>query len=130
MGAILGNKRKCYIGSSATKTWLAGEQSNSFDLNGNLVETSDKSSEWQTFISGIKGATASVTVFADDSSAEQSTAIGALIAGTKVFVCIGESESSGWSFEAFVSSVSETNDNGAVSQRTINLTASGEVASA
>lgn len=130
MGAILGNKRKCFISSSTNPSWLVGEQSNSFDLNANLVETSDKSSEWQTFISGIKGATASVTVFADTSSAEQTSAIGALIGGTKVNVVIGETASSGWTFEAFVSSVSETNDNGAVAQRTINLTATGEVTGA
>lgn len=131
MGAILGNKRKVFISAaSGNGTWLAGEQTNSFNLNANLVETSDKSSEWQSFISGIKGATASVTVFADDSSAPQTTAISALIAGSKVYVVIGESASSGWTFEALVASVSDTNDNGSVASRVINLTATGEVSAA
>lgn len=127
--AILGNKRKCYIAQDSSVTWLVGEQTNSFDLNANLVEVSDKSDEWQKFISGIKGATASVTVFADKDSEQQQEAIDSLMTGTELFVVIGEGATTagGWKFKALVGSLSETNDNGSVSTRTINLTATGAV---
>lgn len=134
MAAILGNARKCYIGTSLTAgwTWLTGEQTNSFNRSGNLVEVSDKSTVWQQFIAGVRGATAAVTVHADDSDAQQTALINALAAGTKVFVFIGEvtgtssiSLSKGDAFEAYVGAVNDTNDNGAVSTRQIELTVNG-----
>lgn len=138
MGAILGNKKRCYIGTSKdgnTWNWLKGEQSNSLTINANQVETSDKSNSWQSFIYGIKGATADVTVFADDSDAQQTAVLTALMGGTNVFVYIGEvsgesTPSNGFKFEALVASVSDTNDNGSVSSRSISLVATGEVVSA
>ena len=74
MSKILGNARKCYVTTAAgtftpaAANWLTGEVSNSINLNGNLVETSDKSSSWQTFLQGIKGATATVTLPGDTES--------------------------------------------------------------
>ena len=134
MGAILGNKRRCYLGTSngSGYTWLTGEQSNSMNRSGNLIEVSDKSTVWQKFIAGVRGATASVTVHADDSEAQQQAAIAALVNGTSVFVFIGEvgdnnTPSKGDAFEALVGAVNDTNDNGAVSTRQIELTATGDV---
>lgn len=129
----LGNKRRCYIGTSknGTWTWLTGEQSNNFNLSANQVETSDKSSGWQSFIYGIKGATADVTVFVDNKDAQQKAVMSALINGTNVFVFIGELAGStvkeGDVFEALVTSIGDTNDNGSVSSRNISLVATGEV---
>lgn len=133
--AILGNARRCYIGTSLTGgwTWLTGEQTNNFNRSGNLVEVSDKSTVWQKFISGVRGATASVTVHADDSDEQQRGLIDALAEGTKVFVFIGEVTTSGSTvtlskgdaFEAYVGAVNDTNDNGAVASRQIELTADG-----
>lgn len=131
--AKLGNKRKCYIGTSknGTWSWLKGEQSNNYNLSANQVETSDKSNEWQSFIYGIKGATASVTVFTDNADAEQKKMMAAIMNGTNVFVFIGELNGSaikeGDAFEALVTSIGETNDNGSVSTRDISLVATGEV---
>ena len=134
MAAILGNARKCYIGTSLTAgwVWLTGEQTNSFNRSGNLVEVSDKSTVWQKFIAGVRGATASVTVHADDSDAQQTAVINALAAGTKVYVFIGEVTGSGTitlskgdAFEAYVGAVNDTNDNGAVASRQIELTVDG-----
>lgn len=130
--ATLGNKRKFYVGtsSSGSWTWLTGEQSNSFNLNAEMIDVSDKSSEWQQFISGIKGATAEVTVFSG-ADTQQEQLMNALIAGTSVYCFVGElsgqTTSSGYIFEALVSSIGETNDNGAVSSRSISLQVTGEV---
>jgi predicted secreted protein len=130
--ATLGNKRKFYVGTSSSGEWkwLAGEQSNSFNLNAEMIDVSDKSSEWQQFISGIKGATAEVTVFSNSDSQQQQF-MNALIAGTSVHCFVGElsgnDATSGYIFEALVSSIGETNDNGAVSSRSISLQVTGEV---
>ena len=135
--ATLGNARKVYIVTgtdSLTYTWLAGEQSNSFNRTAEAIEISDKSTEWAQFISGKKGATAEVTVYTDDQTTEkQYAAIQALHAGTKVKVFIGTLTGTtpapqyGDLFEALVTAISDTNDNGAVASRTISLTASGAV---
>lgn len=136
MAATLGNSRKAYIGasvsgSSTTYTWLTGEQSNTLTINANQVEVSDKSTTWQKFISGVKGATAEVTVFADNTDTQQKAVIAGLFNGQDVAVFIGSlsgnSPSEGDAFLAVVNSVSDTNDNGSVSTRTISLTANGVV---
>jgi len=135
MAKTLGNGRKCYISTStsswtpAAADWLTGEVSNSVNLNANLVETSDKSTAWQSFIAGIKGATATVTVYADAADTKQQGILSALVAGTTVKVYIGTlgTGGHGYAFDALVASVDETNDNGSVASRTINLTATGAV---
>lgn len=135
MAATLGNSRKAYIGatsgSSTTYSWLTGEQSNTLTINANQVEVSDKSTVWQKFISGVKGATAEVTVFADNNDTQQKAVIAGLFNGQDVAVFIGtldnSSPSEGDAFMAVVNSVSDTNDNGSVSTRTISLTANGAV---
>ena len=133
--AQLGNTRKAYvtIGSSGTPTtWLAGEQTNSFNRTAEAIEVSDKSTEWAQFITGKKGATAEITVYTDDSSAgPQYNMIKALHQGSYVRVFIGvlsgNSASEGDVFTAVVTSISDTNDNGAVASRSISLTATGAV---
>lgn len=135
MAATLGNSRKAYIGatsgSSTTYSWLTGEQSNTLTINANQVEVSDKSTVWQKFISGVKGATAEVTVFADNNDTQQKAVLAGLFNGQDVAVFIGtldnSSPSEGDAFMAVVNSVSDTNDNGSVSTRTISLTANGAV---
>lgn len=133
--AQLGNTRKCYVGTSLTGTWtwLTGEQSSSFNRTQAAVETSDKSSPWQKFIAGIKGATAEVTVHTDDDDTQQKNLISSLAAGTNVFVFIGELTTSGSTatlsagdaFEAVITNISDTNDNGAVASRSISLQVTG-----
>lgn len=136
--AELGNKRRFYLGSSmsgSSWTWLAGEQNNSFNRTAESIEVSDKSTEWQQFISGKKGATASVTVFTDDeSSGPQHNMISALHSGDTVFCFVGKlssgsgsSPSEGDAFEAIITEIADTNDQGAVATRQISLTATGEV---
>ncbi len=136
--ASLGNNRRVYIvttaSSTTTYTWLTGEQTNSFNLTSEAIETSDKSTEWAQFISGKKGATAEVTVYADNTNAQQQAALKALITGADVKVFIGtltgtstKTPSEGDVFSAVVTAISDTNDNGSVATRSISLTANGAV---
>ena len=136
--AVLGNTRRVYIvtgTSTLTYTWLAGEQTNSLNRTAEAIEASDKSTEWQQFIYGKKGATAEVTVYADDDSTKpQHAALTALHKGQTVKVFIGTlttgntpAPSQGDVFEAIVNAVSDTNDQGSVATRNISLTATGAV---
>ena len=54
MTPTTGNKRRAYLVDASTYTWLAGEQNNSVNLNGNLIDISDKSTDWQKWIAGVK----------------------------------------------------------------------------
>lgn len=130
----LGNVRRFYVG--ADKTWLAGEQNNSFNRTANPIEVTDKSVIWQQFIAGVRGATASVTVYADDTTGlPQATILASWAAGQKVQCFIGELDTSGTdpvivsgdAFEAVITSISDTNNNNEVASRDIQLTVSGEV---
>lgn len=133
--AVLGNTRRAYIalGSTGTPTtWLAGEQTNSFNRTAEAIEVSDKSTVWAQFITGKRGATADITVYIDDTANEpQYNAIKALHNGATVRVFIGvlngSTASQGDLFTAIVTAISDTNDNGSVATRSISLTATGEV---
>lgn len=130
----LGNVRRFYVG--ADKAWLAGEQNNSFNRTANPIEVTDKSVVWQQFISGVRGATASVTVYADDTTGlPQATILASWAAGQKVQCFVGELDTSGTdpvivsgdAFEAIITSISDTNNNNEVASRDIQLTVSGVV---
>ena len=135
--AVLGNSRKAYItiGSSGTPTtWLSGEQTNSFNRTAEAIEASDKSTQWAQFLAGKKGATAEVTVYTDDSDAQQVAALTGLHNGSTVKVFIGTlstgtnpAPTAGDLFNAIVTAISDTNDNGSVATRNISLTATGAV---
>ena len=142
VNAKLGNERRFYMtadtsGSIAgkTPTWLAGEQTNNVNRSQDTLEVSDKASgNWKKFIAGMKSMTADVTVYADDSDAQQKKMLDALYEGQNVFCFVGEvtgsdslTASSGDAFEAIVTAVNDTNDNNAVSTRQISLQATGEV---
>ena len=135
--ATLGNNRRVYIvtgSGSLTYTWLTGEQTNSFNRTGEALEYSDKSTVWSQFLSGKKGATAEVTVYADDTNAQQKAVLKALHDGSTVKVFIGTLTtgsspvpSEGDLFEAIVTAIGDTNDNGSVATRSMSLTATGAV---
>lgn len=131
MAASLGNTKKAYIKISSTYTWLACEQSNSLNITQEAVETSDKSTAWAQFLAGKKGATAEITVFADNNDSAQKAALKGIFNGASVDVYIGvlngTTLTSGDAFNAIVTGVSDTNDFGAVSSRTISVTANGAV---
>ena len=135
--AVLGNTRRVYIVTGTTTltyTWLTGEQTNNFNRTSEALEYSDKSTVWAQFLAGKRGATAEVTVYVDDSNAQQKAALKALHDGETVKVFIGTlgtgtnpAPSEGDVFEAIVNAISDTNDTGAVATRTMSLTATGAV---
>ena len=129
--AQLGNVNKFYIKVSSSWTWLTGEQNNSFNRTAEAIEVSDKSTDWAQFIAGKKGATAEVTIFADNSNAAQKNVLASFNSGAEVDIFIGTLSgsipSSGDAAKAIITAVNDTNDFGAVSTRSISLTVSGAV---
>ncbi len=135
--AVLGNTRRVYIVTGTTTltyTWLTGEQTNNFNRTAEALEYSDKSTVWAQFLAGKRGATAEVTVYVDDANTEQKAALKALHDGLTVKVFIGTltsgqspAPSEGDVFEAIITAISDTNDNGSVATRTMSLTATGAV---
>ena len=133
--ATHGNKRKMYLTTASggsSYSWLTGEQSNNLTLEVEMLESTDKSSEWKQFIPGMKGGTAEVTVFADSEDTGQTSLLKSLFKGDKVFCFIGELGSSnspteGDIFEAYVSSISTPSENGSLVTRSVSLQITGEV---
>lgn len=125
-----GNKRRVYLVENTTNTYVVGQTSGSFSLNDELLDVSDKTHEWSEYVSGKKAWSATIGVNLDNAaSAAQIKFLDSLVAGTKVKVFIGvlnaDQQSDGILGEAFVASVEDTFDNGAVSSRSISLTGSG-----
>jgi predicted secreted protein len=133
--ATHGNKRKMYLttaASGSTYAWLAGEQSNNLNLDSEMLEATDKSSQWRQYVPGMKGGTAEVTVFANNTDAGQISLLKSLFKGDKVFCFVGElgsnnTPSEGETFEAYVSSISTPAENGSLVTRSISLQITGEV---
>jgi hypothetical protein len=126
-----GNKRKVYLVENTTNTYVVGQTSGGFSLNDELLDASDKTHEWAEYISGKKAWSATIGVNLDNTaSSMQIKFLESLVEGTKVKVFIGvldaDKQSDGILGEAFVASVEDTFDNGAISSRSITLTGTGE----
>lgn len=133
MAVKSGNKRRVYLttGSGNTRTWIAGEQSNSIDYTNNALDASDKSTEWDQFISGNKNWTATATFNLDNAaSAQQKTLLQSLMNGDAVSIFIGEIGSGsaiaeGMAGTAIITSISETAERNGIITREITFTGSG-----
>lgn len=133
MAVKSGNKRRVYLttGSGNTRTWIAGEQSNSIDYTNNALDASDKSTEWDQFISGNKNWTATATFNLDNAAtAQQKTLLQSLISGAAVSIFIGELGSGnaiaeGMAGSAIITSISETAERNGIITREITFTGSG-----
>lgn len=133
MAVKSGNKRRVYLttGSGSSRTWIAGEQSNSIDYTNNALDASDKSTEWDQFISGNKNWTATATFNLDNAaSAQQKTLLQSLISGAAVSIFIGELGSGsaiteGMAGSAIITSISETAERNGIITREITFTGSG-----
>lgn len=134
--AKAGRKVKAYVGVTADNTttysWLTGEQSNSLNKTQDNLEVTDKSSDWKKFEAGIKGATADITLFVDNTDDQQKALLKSLHQGVKVPIFIGElgnnsAPSDGDTFLALVTNISDTNEVGSVATRSVSLVADGEV---
>lgn len=135
MAAKLGNVNKAYICSGADDItnpqdvkWLGCETSNNLNRTQEAIECSDKGDTWAKFLSGKRAGTFEVTVYADNNDPGQVDAIAGLHAGEKVHFAIGTISGDAFGDSEFcdcvVTGVSDTNDFGAVSTRTISLQSS------
>ena len=133
MAVKSGNKRRVYLttGSGNTRTWIAGEQSNSIDYTNNALDASDKSTEWDQFISGNKNWTATATFNLDNAaSSQQKALLQSLMNGDAVSIFIGELGSGnaiaeGMAGTAIITSISETAERNGIITREITFTGSG-----
>ena len=126
-----GNSRKLYLVDDTTNTYVVGQTSVNTSLSNDLIETSDKLTEWTTYISGKKSWSASVSLNLDNSAtAKQIAFVEGLTKGQKVKVFIGvlsaDKQSDGIVGEAWVASVEDTSDNHSISSRSVSLTGDGE----
>lgn len=134
MAVKSGNKRRVYLttgSGSGTNTWIAGEQSNSVDFTNNAIDASDKSTEWDQFISGNKSWTVSATFNLDNASTQQQKVLlQSLISGASVRIFVGELGSGngvveGMAGTGIVSSISETAERSGIVSREVTITGSG-----
>ena len=133
MAVKSGNKRRVYLttGSGNTRTWIVGEQSNSIDYTNNALDASDKSTEWDQFISGNKNWTATATFNLDNAaSSQQKTLLQSLMNGQAVSIFIGELGSGnaiaeGMAGTAIITAISETAERNGIITREITFTGSG-----
>lgn len=132
--AELGNSRRVYIvtGSGATYTVLKGEQSNSVNRSAESIDISDKDTgAWGSTMAGKKSLTVDVTVYADNTDTEQKALLNAFYKDQTVKVFVGKMGSGntpaeGEMFDAVITSISDTNDAGAVATRAMSLASKGE----
>jgi predicted secreted protein len=131
--AKLGNTHKLYLTTGTAYTYVKGETSSSLNLSSDSVEVSDKESRWKKFIAGLIGGTADATLYAEnDENSAQHQLLTALHKGEVVKCFIGElgegnAPLNGDAFEALVTSIGGTFDNGAVVSRSVSLQITGEV---
>lgn len=132
--AELGNTRRVYIVTgteTGTYTVLKGEQSNSVNRSAESIDISDKDSgAWGNSMAGKKSLTVDVTVYADNTDAQQKAILDAFYKDETVKVFVGKVGSNntpteGELFEAVITSIGDTNDAGAVATRAMSLASKG-----
>lgn len=132
--AELGNTRRVYIvtGDGATYTALKGEQSNSVNRSAESIDISDKDTgAWGSTMPGKKSFSVDVTVYADNTDTNQKALLEAFYEDQTVRVFIGklgegDTPAEGEAFDAVITSISDTNDAGAVATRSMSLASKGE----
>lgn len=133
--AVNGNSRRTYLTDgkgSGTPVWVAGETSANLSLQSNMIETSDKETNYAEFIAGRISGTASVTVNLDETATDsQIKMVKAFYNGQKLFVFQGElatdgkTPSNGTAYEALVSGLDRDFPDDGVVTATFNLQISG-----
>jgi len=131
--AELGNSRRVYIvaGSGDTYTALKGEQTNSVNRSAESIDISDKDTgAWGSTMAGRKSLTVDVTVYADNTDEQQKAMLDAFYKDQTVKVFIGKlgtgnTPAEGEMFDAVITSISDTNDAGAVATRALSLASKG-----
>ena len=129
--AELGNTRRVYIitGDGNNYKALKGEQSNNVNRSAESIDISDKDTgSWGSTMAGKKSLTVDVTVYADNT--EQKVFLDAFYKDQTVKVFIGKlgdgnTPVEGEAFDAVITSISDTNDAGAVATRSMSLASKG-----
>ena len=132
--AELGNTRRVYIvtGDGASYTALKGEQTNSVNRSAESIDISDKDTgAWGSTMAGKKSLTVDVTVYADNTDANQKQLLNAFYLDQTVKVFIGKlgsgnTPAEGEAFDAVITSISDINDAGAVATRAMSLASKGQ----
>jgi predicted secreted protein len=118
------------VGTSNT-TPLVGESTSTLNITADALEVSDKSSAWKQYIAGMRGATLSATLYADDEDASQKLLISSLMAGDTVMVhldrWVGQSCKGEYSAQAIITSIGLTMQNGGVASRDVSFQITGAV---
>lgn len=131
-----GNSMRVYLtdkNPGGTYTWLAGEQNSSVNLSADMIEVSDKSTEWKQYLPAMKGGTIDLTVFADDDAkGPQHKILQSLYNGSQVYVFVGtmgngNTPAEGDMCAAYVTSIGNTYDTNGVASRSISLQITGDV---
>lgn len=127
-----GSAYKLYVSKTdSTTTPLVGESTSTLNITADALEVSDKSSPWKQYIAGMRGATISATLYADDTDATQKTLINSLMAGDKVTISlkryanqimVGE-----YNATAIITSIGLTMQNGGVATRDVSFQITGEL---
>lgn len=131
--AELGNTRRVYIvtGTGSSYTVLKGEQSNSVNRSSESIDISDKDTgAWGSTMPGKKSLTLDVTVYADNTDAQQKAMLNAFYKDQTVKVFVGKmgdgnTPAEGEMFDAVITSINDTNDAGAVATRSMSLASKG-----
>lgn len=129
--AIAGKTHRVYMVTGvSTNTVVAGEISSNWTVNGEVIDVSDKDSDWFQGIMGRKSWEASAS-FTYAVNSNQETFFTSLTAGTEVSLFIGQvttgTQTAGVLGTALVASISQANeDNGKVT-RDITFTGTGEL---
>ena len=131
--AELGNTRRVYIvtGDGNTYNVLKGEQNNSVSRSAESIDISDKDSgAWGSTMPGKKSFTLDVTVYADNTDEQQKAILKAFYTDQTVKVFVGKlgegnTPAEGEAFDAVITSISDTNDAGAVATRSMSLASKG-----
>lgn len=126
-----GNVRRVYLVEDTVSTYVIGQTSGSSSVNDELIDASDKTDEWARYVSGKKSWSATLGVTLDNTAnAKQVEFLNSLVQGSRVKVFVGvlkeNEQSDGIVGDAWVASIEDTFDNGALSSRTINLTGDGK----
>lgn len=119
-------------GDGNTYTALKGEQTNSVNRSAESIDISDKDTgAWGSTMAGKKSLTVDVTVYADNTDANQKQLLNAFYLDQTVKVFIGKlgsgnTPAEGEAFDAVITSISDTNDAGAVATRAMSLASKGQ----
>ena len=127
-----GSAYKLYVSKAAsTTTPLVGESTSTLNITADALETSDKSSEWKQYIAGMRGATISATLYADDTDTTQMMLINSLMAGDSVNIAlkryVNNTVVGSYEGKAIITSIGLSMQNGGIATRDVSFQLTGKL---